>query len=259
MEEGRLGQVLVNLLVNAAQAVAEGKRLRGNEGTDKVRVTARTEGDQVVITVADTGPGVRPDLADRIFAPFYTTKQQDHGTGLGLAISKTLVEGANGTLTVEASVALGGAAFVIRLPRARGMEESPPAPSPLPDVGRRRVLIVEDEELLGKILWRELARSHEVTLCASGEEALQHLASEAVDVVLCDLKMPGMGGEEFFRTATRRHPELSGRFVFMTGVGFAPELTAFLEEAQARALEKPFTVAAALSALSDVLRRSRER
>jgi signal transduction histidine kinase/CheY-like chemotaxis protein len=253
MEEGRLGQVLVNLLMNAAQAVAEGKRLRGGEGIDKVRVTAHTDADQVVITIADTGPGVRPELVDRIFAPFYTTKQQDHGTGLGLAISKTLVEGASGTLTVESPGDLGGAAFTIRLPRARWVEDSQPEPPPLPEAGRGRVLIVEDEELLGKILWRELARVHEVALCSSGEEALQYLASEPVDVVLCDLKMPGMGGEEFFRAATKRHPELSGRFVFMTGVGFAPELTAFLEEAQARALDKPFTVAAALGALAEIL------
>jgi PAS domain S-box-containing protein len=259
MEEGRLGQVLVNLLVNAAQAVAEGKRLRGTEGIDVVRVTARTEGDDVVITVEDTGPGIRPEILDRIFAPFYTTKQHEHGTGLGLAISRTLVEGANGTLTAQSpAVATGsGATFTIRLPRARGERDTPPPPPPLPDAGRGRVLIVEDEELLGKILWRELARTHEVALCRSGEEALQHLASDPVDVILCDLKMPGMGGEELFRVATQRHPELRGRFVFMTGVGFAPELKAFLDESQARALEKPFTVAAAMSALADVLRRSR--
>lgn len=257
MEEGRLGQVLVNLLVNAAQAVDEGKRLRGGDGIDKVRVTARSEGDQVVITVSDTGPGVRPELTERIFTPFYTTKQNDHGTGLGLAISKTLVEGANGTLTVESSGPLGGAAFTIRLPRAGNVEVSASAPTPLPQVGRARVLIVEDEELLGKILCKELARVHETVLCSSGEDALRHLATEPVDVVLCDLKMPGMGGEALFRVATQRHPELSGRFVFMTGVGFVPELAAFLDAADATALEKPFTVAAVLAAIANVLRKHR--
>ncbi len=262
IEEGRLGQVLVNLLVNAAQSVAEAKRSRGERGIDIVRIDAFTEGKDVVIVVQDTGQGIRPELLERIFVPFYTTKQAGLGTGLGLAITKTLVEGAGGSITVESPSRLAGgtagAAFTIRLPRAVSLQETPP-PNPVVSAPRKRtsILIVDDEVLLGRLLCEEFSKHHEATHVASAEEALQLLASGtcSVEVVFCDLKMPSMGGEEFFRAVEAQHPRLVNRFVFMTGVGFAPELGQFLAQVKAPLLEKPFAVDAALELVEEVRQR----
>ncbi len=258
IEEGRLGQVLVNLLVNAAHAVAEGKRAR--EGRlDRVRVRAFAEGAHVVIIVEDTGPGIRAELFDRVFAPFYTTKPSGQGTGLGLAISKTLVEGAGGTIHIESPAELtageGGSAFVIRLPCAVPGAKLARVPTPATaQRARAAVLIVDDEALLGRALASELARFHSVVHAASGEEALKIIAEAHIDVVLCDLKMPGMGGEEFYQLVSGETPALASRFVFMTGVGFAPDLEGFLARVKAPLLEKPFSVTAALDRIGEVLR-----
>jgi signal transduction histidine kinase len=121
LDEGRLAQVVVNLLVNAAQAVGEARSVRGAlPDGDKVRVATRAAGDAVEIVVEDTGVGLPPDLLERVFLPFFTTRESSGGSGLGLAIIKAIVDGAGGTIRVESPSALGqppcGTRFVVSLP-----------------------------------------------------------------------------------------------------------------------------------------------
>lgn len=259
MDDGRLGQVMVNLLVNAAQAIGEARLARGGPlpSGDKVRIVSRLDGDFVEITVEDTGIGIKQEIADRVFVPFFTTKQPDVGTGLGLAISRTIVESAGGTITVEAPSTLGvppcGVKFTIRLPAHIPEPSEQDTQSPTEAIVAKRrgtVLIVEDEVLLGKALADQLSEAHDVTLVLTGEEALGKIARQHFDAILCDVKMPSMSGQELYRAVAGRDPEQARRFIFMTGVGFSPELQSFLAEVQAPMLEKPFPVRRALAIIA---------
>ncbi|MBK8941693.1 MAG: response regulator [Polyangiaceae bacterium] len=109
---------------------------------------------------------------------------------------------------------------------------------------------MEDEVLLGKALADQLSESHEVALVTNAEDALGRIARQRFDAVLCDVKMPAMSGEELYRAVAARDPEQARRFIFMTGVGFSPELQGFLAEVGAPMLEKPFPIRRALAIIA---------
>jgi PAS domain S-box-containing protein len=268
MEDGRLTQVVVNLLVNAAQAIP---RARG-ELEHRIRVETRAAGPSVEIVVSDTGVGISRENQRRLFTPFFTTKDSESGTGLGLSISRDIVERAGGTIAVESppvvpaaersgvlAGALGaappgelpGARFVIRLPAASAVEPLEHARPLRSSRGGARlaVLVVEDEPSLGEAVRSVLAEHHEVELCEGGARALELLEERAFDVVLCDLRMPHMSGDTLYKTAVARAPRLARRFVFMTGARFAPEAREFFEHVSCPVLEKPFSIHDALAAI----------
>ncbi len=258
MDDGRLGQVLVNVLVNAAQAIGEARETRTipMKG-DRVRISTRAEGNEVVIEVEDTGVGMSESVQKRLFTPFFTTKGPDSGTGLGLAISKEILARAGGTIQAMSPSSLTepprGSRFVIRLPAFLDEILRAPrrGPSDAPRV-RGRVLIVEDEVLLGRALGEQIGEQHDVRVATGGEEAIEILREQRFEAVLCDLKMPGMGGEGLYRHLQRVDPEQALRFVFMTGVGFGAEIQRFLADG-VPVLEKPFTMEQALSTIAKVV------
>ncbi len=263
MEDGRLGQVMVNLLVNAAQAIAEARATRGGTSGDRVRISATSNDHKITVVVEDTGVGIRRDVLDRVFTPFFTTKNPEVGTGLGLAISKQIVDAAGGEITAESPGTLGdppaGSRFVITLPAHTPENAERVIPrQKQQEVGTRaRVLVVEDEVLLGKALADQLSERHDVSVVTGGEEALAVLSSQKFDVVLCDLKMPTMGGEELYRRVVAMEPDIGSRFVFMTGVSFGPELERFLGDVGAPLLEKPFPIRRALAVIDEVAGRAK--
>ena len=261
MDDGRLGQVLVNLLVNAAQAIGDARMTRTVPiKGDRVRIATRAEGSEVVIEVEDTGTGMSPRVMTRLFTPFFTTKGPDAGTGLGLAISKTIIERAGGTITASSPSTLTepprGSRFVIRLPAF--LDEVVHSIRPDLRLMRERasVLVVEDELLLGRALAEQIGEVHDVKVATGGEEALALMTDGRFDAVLCDLKMPGMSGEDLYRHVERANPEQARRFLFMTGVGFGADIERFLVEANATMLEKPFPIERALSAIANVIVRT---
>ncbi len=228
-----LGQVFVNLLVNAAQAIPEGRA-----GDNEVRVSARADGDRVVIEVHDTGHGIAPEDLPRIFDPFFTTKPVGSGTGLGLSVCHGLVTAAGGTIEVE-SPAGGGTTVRVTLPAFRP-EASRPRPRPaVPPGGKRgKGLVVDDELLVGKSLARLLA-AHEVTVLTSPLEVLQRAAAgERWDVILCDLMMPEMSGMDLEERLASEAPEVVDHIVYLTGGAFTERSRAFLEAGRPH-LEKP--------------------
>jgi PAS domain S-box-containing protein len=254
IEQGRIAQVVVNLLVNAVQAIPKGM------GREVVRIEARRDGQAVRIEVSDTGEGIAPELLDRVWAPFFTTKQ-GQGSGLGLSISRGIVERAGGTVHAESPSALRGgtrgARFVVTFPAATSLDSTPPSSSGPPPGGvrpRRTVLLVEDEPALARALVEQLGATHEVTLVSRGDEAVRVLAARSFDAVLCDLRMPGLSGEAVYQRVALRDPEQAARFVFMTGVGFGADTRRFLEAVGLPVLEKPFALDEALRAISRVTR-----
>ena len=235
--ESRLGQVFLNLLINAAQAMPE-------RGVSANRITVRTFTDEqgwAVIEVADNGTGIEPGRMSRVFEPFFTTKPVSEGTGLGLSICQNIVREAGGTIEAHSELDRG-TTFVVRLPAS--MRDSVPdttlAPPTATPGARACVVVVDDEPLVGRSIQRAL-RGHEVQVFSSGEEAIERLCSdEPFDVVFCDLMMPEVSGMELFARVSERCPEIASRFVFMTGGAFTPEAREFLKQSPLVCLEKPF-------------------
>ncbi len=263
MEDGRLAQVVVNLLVNAAQAIP---KAYGRE--QSITVSTRSDGRTVEIEVRDTGVGIPKEILSRIWQPFFTTKSADLGTGLGLSISREIVEKAGGRIWAE-SPAIGhsgngpadggpGASFVISLPAAGRGELVTPILSPLPRTlsARVRVLVVEDEASLARALGDELGRLHQVTVVSSAMEALTALDDRAFDVILCDLRMPGMSGEALYTRVAESDPAHARCFIFMTGVGFGADVERFLAGSGRPVLEKPFSADDALEEIVRVVNRN---
>ena len=228
----RLEQVFVNLLLNAVHALQ-------NPATDVVTVTIDQVGEHVRVTVADTGHGIPPGVLDRVFDPFFTTKAIGDGMGLGLSVCKNLVETLHGTIAIESSEV--GTRVIVALPTvARPMA----VPRTMTPVGlaptRRRVLVVDDEPFVRDTLAALLRTHHDVRAVDGGRTALDALAAETFDVILCDVMMPTMNGMELHRAIAARFPGVEQRITFVTGGAFAPELVAFLNTSGVRCLAKPF-------------------
>jgi signal transduction histidine kinase/ActR/RegA family two-component response regulator len=235
----RLGQVFLNLILNAAQALDEADARR-----NRVRVRTYDEGDAVVTEISDNGPGIQAEILPRIFESFFTTKPRGMGTGLGLPISLGIVRGLGGEIVVESRTG-EGATFRVRLPAGEAI--APVAADPAPTATRargyqrRRILAVDDEALLLKAYKRMLGDAHELATALGGHEALRILERDAgFDVILCDLQMPDMSGVELYGAVRERFPALGDRFVFVTGGAFSSDARRFLEESVASVIQKPF-------------------
>jgi PAS domain S-box-containing protein len=254
----QLSQVVVNLLANAAHALPEDTP-RQNE----IRITARREGDQVLVEVADNGRGIPEELQSRIFEPFFSTRNSADGMGLGLSISRNIVEEFGGAISFS-SRSGRGSIFRVLLPCApalaahmapsRGNEQRQPS-SILSAKVRSRVLIVDDEDAITGLLTRALAgEAYDVTVANSGRDAIDALKGNSFDLVLCDLMMPEMSGEDVYREAKRICPQLARRFVFLTGGAFTHRGRQFLASVPAPVLEKPFRIDQLLRLVSTRLR-----
>jgi CheY-like chemotaxis protein len=248
--EARLVQVVLNLLLNAIQALPQ-----GDPSKHEIAVSVRDDSDWVVVEVTDSGPGVGREDRDRIFDPFVTTKPVGVGTGLGLFVCRNVVRGLGGDVSVGERDG-GGAAFRVRLPVGeRAQRASDPAPH-VPPVRDVRVLVVEDDPLVARSFADRLrSEGIAVELAASAEQALGILSGgTAFDLVYCDLMMKGRTGMDFAEDIDARSPHLRERVVFMTGGAFTPRAAAFVEENAARCVDKPFDI------IEDIAQRlSRER
>ncbi len=251
-DESRLGQVLINLLVNAAHALPEDAMER-----NEIRFATRTDDlGRGVIEIADNGRGMAPEVLKRVFDPFFTTKPVGEGTGLGLSICLGIIGSLGGTLTAESTLGVGST-FRILLPASKEVPvkraEPELAPRSVAAASGPRVLIVDDDDRLRDSLGRMLARSHHVVLARSGEEALGMLErGETVDAILSDLMMPGMTGMELRDQIERRLPRLASKMIFMTGGAFTDETRQFVDTLGDECLEKPFELAVLRARLSAV-------
>jgi signal transduction histidine kinase/ActR/RegA family two-component response regulator len=235
----QLSQVLLNLVTNAQQAMAQ------MAGPRRLTVrTRRSDGAaQVIVDVIDSGPGVPAELAGRIFDPYFTTKPVGEGTGVGLAVSLGIVQAHGGTLTLGSS-AEGGAHFVVTLPAA-GHDTDRAAPLAATDDTMLRdglcVLVVDDEASIADWLRDTLeGAGHGVAVAHDGMQALGYLDDQAFDLVLTDLKMPRMDGPALVREILARHPQMSGRVIAMTGDSLSQGAREFVREHALPLLHKPF-------------------
>jgi len=235
--EARLGQVFLNLLVNAAQAMPEGRT-----GENQIVVATREVEGQVRIEITDTGTGIPAELLPKIFDVFFTTKPIGVGTGLGLSICHRIVSAMGGNVSVESRVGVGTTVRV-SLPSANVAVVKAVSDAPSGGQGTRRrgqVLIVEDEHAVGRMLQKVLSSTDAVTLATSGVEALSRIDEhKPFDVILCDLMMPEMTGMDFYQAVVSKSEQLARRIVFMTGGAFTPKARAFLDQVENTRLDKP--------------------
>ena len=239
INESRLGQVFLNLLVNAAQAIPEG---RVEAHTIRVR-TSTDERRRAVIEVADDGAGIPGHLLKKVFDPFMTTKPVGEGTGLGLFVSRSIIKAAGGEITVESELGKGTRVRLV-LPPAPPRPDQPefaPPSSGLAPVPRARILVVDDEPALGPAVRGLFAGEHDVVVAVSGREALARLVDDPdFDVVLCDLMMPDLTGMDLFEEIRAIRPDLAERFVFMTGGALTGRVEEFFQRYPNRCIQKPF-------------------
>jgi len=235
-DETRLGQVFVNLLVNAAQSMASCAR-----DTAKLELTTAVAPDGlVVVEIVDSGTGIPPELLDKIFDPFFTTKKDSGGTGLGLSICKGIVGSLGGTISVESAVGVGTTFRIALLPATDDVHPAPSIPPP-PAEQVARVLFIDDEPMILKLAQRLLGAQHDVVLAEGAEAALEHLSNDSrFDVVFCDVLMPGFSGIDLHEQLLLRFPELAPRVVFVSASAFTARSVDFLSSVPNRCISKPF-------------------
>jgi signal transduction histidine kinase/ActR/RegA family two-component response regulator len=235
--ESRLGQVFLNLVINAAQSIPEGRAT-----TNQIRVSTYTDArGRVVVEITDTGAGIAAETLPRLFTPFYTTKPVGVGTGLGLSICHRLVTAIGGEIAVESTVGKG-TTFRVALPASSAKDATQLRQTPAPAPARRvRILVVDDEINILKAVRRTLSGEHDVTTASSAREAMERIVNgERFEIVLCDLMMPEVTGMEFHGELLGRAPEQAKCVIFLTGGAFTPAARAYLAKAGNTTIDKPF-------------------
>ena len=250
--EARLGQVVLNLLINAAQAIPEGHADR-----NEIRLSASaTASGRVVIEVRDTGVGIAPEIAARIFDPFFTTKPPGVGTGLGLSICHRIVADYGGQIEVESEPGRGSM-FRVALSIAHGAATAGSTPPPATRAERRgSVLVLDDDAAIGATLKLILSEWHQVTALTSPREALRVLQSgQHYDVVLCDVMMPEMTAMDFHAELGAHLPETANNIVFLTGGAFTVTAREFLDRIPNARFEKPFDMRSLVALVNERIAR----
>ena len=246
--ESKLGQVFLNLIVNAMQAFEDAAR------SNRIQVRAvLSDPKYVTFEVEDNGPGIPEDIQTRIFDPFFTTKEVGEGTGLGLYICHQIVRDCGGELTVDSTPGKGTKVSVRLLRSEMAPETATKVPTEAEDA--LRVLIIDDEPGILRVCERMLDK-HEVTTCGEAPQALQLISDGDFDAIICDLMMPNMTGMELHESVVQRSPEKAERMVFITGGAFRSDAESFLEAHADRYLPKPFSRDSLLSVLERVGRRA---
>jgi PAS domain S-box-containing protein len=232
--ESELGQVFLNLLVNAAQAVSQGAK------AGRIAVRTFEDAGRVVIEVEDDGCGIAAEHVKRVFDPFFSTKPVGQGTGLGLFVSYQIVAHLGGVIRVDSAPGRGST-FRVELPRAGATLSAAPEPALAPARrGRARILVIDDDPRVAAAIARVLGPAHDVTCARSAAEALQKLrGGERYEVLLCDLAMPERTGADLFETIGSEAPSLAERVIFMTAGAVSTPLRRFAEAHAHRLVEKP--------------------
>jgi signal transduction histidine kinase/ActR/RegA family two-component response regulator len=233
--EAKLGQVFLNLIVNAAQSIADPDPKR-----HRVRICIRREGDRAVVEVSDTGSGIALEHRGRIFDPFFTTKPVGTGTGLGLSICHSIISELSGSIDVHSEPGRGST-FRVSLPWTEDAVERTSTVRPVAQVRQEgRVLVIDDDRMVSEAVELMLAEEHNVVLAPGAEEALALIrAGQDFDAIVCDLMMPGMSGIELFYELEQERPGLAERILFATGGAFTRAAQSFVQRMGDRVLSKP--------------------
>ncbi len=261
----QIKQVFVNIINNAAQAIAGARPQAGG----RIQIVTQCQPDGVSVSISDNGPGIPEALAQRVFEPFFSTKSEGEGTGLGLSICLGIVKEHGGSMSLDPGGAGSGrgATFTVELPAgdrrglsparrgAEGGTETAVAAVAAERPERLRVLVVDDEPHILHYMQATLESwGHEVVLARDGSQALKRALMQPFDLIICDLRMPRLGGREMFHTLARMHPTVADRIIFATGDTVRGDTLQFLEELGRPFLQKPFKLDALRRVLAGVVK-----
>ena len=255
--EGKLVQVFVNILINAAHAID-----KRDASTNRIAISSLRRGDEVIIEITDSGSGMTEETRKRIFDPFFTTKEPGKGTGLGLFFCHSVIQSCGGQIEVESNLGLGTTVRIV-LPSA-GSNSGRVQPVAAERIERERinhplsVLVIDDEPFVAKAIARVLA-DYDVTVANNGEDAIAEFAKNQHDLVLCDIMMPGVSGPQVYERMLELDPSVRDRVMFMTGGAFTPKARVFVDELEDRVLKKPVAVDALLDLAETVARKKAAR
>jgi PAS domain S-box-containing protein len=268
--ELRLGQVFINLLVNAVDAIAEAGPPPRPLPSHEIRVRTGVLPDgRAFAEVSDTGVGMTSEVKGRIFDTFFTTKPIGAGTGLGLSICHRIVTSLGGEITVDSEPGRGST-FRVALPAYQergarreaigggedGYRSVHRTATARARRGGARVLVVDDEKALARVIKDSLTQ-HDVTIAEDGRQARALALSGTFDCIVCDLLMPDLSGADLYGLLLQDGRGLERRIVFMTGGAFAPTARAFLSSVPNRCIEKPFSLGAIDAAVAEVVAEGR--
>ena len=251
----QLQQVFLNLINNAHQAMLD------HQGEKRLIVRSETDDEVIRVKVTDNGPGIAEDTLRNIFDPFFTTKEVGQGTGLGLSIAFGIVQEHGGQIWAESEVAKG-TTFTVELPIVQRPSDSLEVaghPGSTEVLSGKRILVIDDEEGILQVIRRMLeGMGHQVVTLPNAETALDKMDSEEYDLVICDVRMPGIGGQELFQLVKKRKPELAKRIIFTTGDTVSDSTRVFLENTTTPHLSKPFKIEDLEQVIEEVLQRQQK-
>ena len=256
-DAAQLQQVVLNLIVNAEQAIVQGRGEENGGGRIHIR-TRRLAGDRIGMEVSDDGPGIASEIVSRIFDPFFTTKPAGIGTGLGLSIVYGIVQEHGGEVSVESQPG-HGATLTVELPGlsptafdfnredrsdlSMAAAVAWPSPAARDAVRSERILVVEDEPTVAQLIADVLTEEgHRVDTLLDSREALERLEKRRYGLVICDLKMPHLDGPGLFRALVRSASPMQHKVLFVTGDTMSPRTIEFLKSSGLPYLAKPFLV-----------------
>jgi|GEM_PF-1555077 len=241
VDASQIQQVFLNLINNARDAIRE----KGPSG--RIEITSRLASGKIVVSVTDTGKGFSDEVANRLFDPFFTTKDVGKGTGLGLSISYGIINEHGGNIYASSRPRIG-TTFVVELPviEEDGFCYGVPCGNVRQDrvsVRDMRALVLDDEAIVLDLLADSLSGfGFDVDKCSSAEDALKRISEESYNLIISDIKMPGLGGRGFYREVEKVCPEALRKIIFISGDSMGSETLAFLEEIGNPSLKKPFTL-----------------
>ena len=281
VDVARFELVLLNLLENAEAAISA-RRTAQSAGMDPsvsdageivITTFGARDPERVVIEIADNGSGVRGDHLSKVFDPFFTTRASGEGMGLGLSVCYGIVR-EHGGLISGSNRATGGAVFTIELPAAAVDEDistddvllangvgAGAVPPTLPEpraaltAGRSiRALVVDDEDSNAALVRRALHHAgYDVDSTTVSRRALAMIERDAYVVVIADIKMPEMNGQELYTRVCQLRPEMSGRFIFITGDIDGEQTLEFLDRSGCPYFMKPFNLERLTSAVDTLV------
>jgi PAS domain S-box-containing protein len=253
VDPAQLQQVFLNLIVNAEQAMKQA------HGMGNLTITTEKKGNVISISFQDDGPGISAENMGRLFEPFFTTKEPGEGTGLGLSISRSIVLEHNGKFMAESTEG-HGAMFVVQIPMIENQPEIAEAPTPVPEVKssatkKGRILVIDDEPGVRALLDSRLTKiGHSVDTISDAASAMEMIdAGTRYDVIITDVRMPGMSGFELYTLILRKMPEMKNRFIFITGDVMGADIKAFIHQNHLCAFSKPFETRALLDKIESML------
>jgi two-component system NtrC family sensor kinase len=248
--------VVMNLVVNSEQAIKE-SRERGD-----IWLACGLQEKNAWFSVKDNGPGIEPQVCDHIFDPFFTTKAVGKGTGLGLSVSHGILRQHGGNITAKSEPGKGTTIRAMLPLAPDGPDEKPAEVPPSASLEKkmeaptgRNILVIDDEPDILEMVTEALEPVGCRTITLLGSQGVDAaLAQGNIDLVLCDLKMPGLNGFEVYRLIRGKYPELAGRFILMTGnLADADRYGADIDAITL--LPKPFTLARLREAVEEIFRK----